>query len=379
LNKPPLLIVSPLYGDVVGGLGGHTRRLARMLGDHFQTRVLSNTDAPVLESESDLVLPLMSRWNDASALMDTITKHAPSGPILWQYVPHMYGRGGVNHALPQVMAQLKKTGRRQVVLAHEIAAGLSLWPHRLYYTFEQRWLWSRVRQLADAIGISTEAWFLHWQHQCPSLAHKLILTPSPSNFDDPQPIAAARLQFRQSLGLSDHCRVLGYFGTVSQAKQLSWVQSAWEQAQTPAAPVALVIVGDTPPLPANHPLKSLFHPLGYCHNEQVRQSMQGIDLLAFPFSDGASERRGSLMCGLAQGRAVITTAGHNTGPTLRKADFMVAVPVDQPQAFAEETRKLIHDEERCQLLGRKGQQAYQEYYSWTKLQQRLLPLLSPPS
>ena len=42
----------------------------------------------------------MDDWHDVGRLHAEIRKCAPDAVLLWQYVPHMYGRGGANRRLP---------------------------------------------------------------------------------------------------------------------------------------------------------------------------------------------------------------------------------------------------------------------------------------
>ncbi|KAB2660092.1 MAG: glycosyltransferase [Verrucomicrobia bacterium] len=92
--------------------------------------------------------------------------------------------------------------------------------------------------------------------------------------------------------------------------------------------------------------------------------LQAVDLLLLPFEDGASERRGSLMAGLAHGVAVVTTTGHNTGTTLRDADFVAHTPVTSPVAFRENVIRWLGDPAGCRELGRRGCEVYRRDYDW---------------
>src|SRR5205085_10919881 len=117
------------------------------------------------------------RWHSRKDLMAAANG---ASPILWQYVPHMYGRGGVNFAVPNAIRALAPR-RHQVVLAHEVAAPLSPWPHRACYAWAHRLQWQVIARNADVIGLSTEAWMSRWLGRYPGVSDKSALIPSPSN------------------------------------------------------------------------------------------------------------------------------------------------------------------------------------------------------
>src|SRR3954451_10721150 len=86
----------------------------------------------------------------------------------------------------------------------------------------------------------------------------------------------------------------------------------------------------------------------------VSRALQASDLLALPFIDGASERRGSLMAGLSHGLAVLTTIGPGTGPTLRKSDAFAAVACDRQDLFTAKVVELLDDEPHRRGLGERA-------------------------
>ena len=119
-------------------------------------------------------------------------------------------------------------------------------------------------------------------------------------------------------------------------------------------------------------LQALYHPLGYLPADQVSAALQGIDVLALPFVDGVSERRGSFMSGLSHGCAIVTTHGHSTGPTLRNADFFQAVAEGQREAFAHSVTALLKDECAWRQLGQRAEAAYRNRYDWPRLAEIIL-------
>lgn len=371
----PLLILSPMHPPARGGLADHTDHLATLLQERFAVTVLTSPGAA--SDRPYRVCGEVTHWRDGVRLLEILDRVSPGGPILWQYVPHMYGRGGVNLGLPGVMRALRRRGRRQVVLAHEVAAGWSAWPHRSWYTLAHRWMWRGVRAAADAVGLSTERWLEHWRRVGPCAAD-LFLAPSPSNVPVVPVAAGHRETWRRRIGLGAARRVIGFFGSPGADKRLDWVLEAWRVARLREPATALVTLGDPAGIRAAGSEAGGYRALGYLSSGEVSEALQGLDGLALPFLDGVSERRSSFMAGLAHGVAVVATTGPATGSGLLGSGAFEAVPEgDGVAAFGAVTAGVLDDAARRGVLGDRARARYRELYDWHCLRERLLPWLMP--
>ncbi len=327
------------------------------------------------------VRPLISNWHDPKEILAAITSTGPASQILWQYVPHMYGRGGVNYAITRVMEELRRQGVRQTVLAHEIAAPLSWQPQRAWYAIRHRRQWQRIMQIADKVGISTEAWLERWSQDEPRWRDKFFLMPSPSSIPVRHFEDGHAQRWKAAHGLPSDARVIAFFGTISGAKQFDWVSAAWQEARkkggTPS-PIALVVLGNREDDPLDLAGIPHFLPLGYVSEDQVSAALQATDLLVLPFIDGVSERRTTFMAGLDHGVAVVTTIGPSTGPMLRAADFFRGTPCDQREEFVRAVDDLIGDEVARRALGSKAREAYRRCFDWNVVVAHLFRQIAPP-
>lgn len=366
--KTDLLIISPEYPPDRGGIADHTQRLARMLSGSCNVSILTSKNES--RPTGGDVHAEIEDWSDMDALYVAMEGIQHVDVVIWQYVPHMYGHGGVNLKLPRALLMLQKHHRPQIVLAHEIAAPYSAWPHRMYYAWAHRSQWRRMVNIADSIGISTEAWLNEWRQLRPDAADKMFLAPSPSNIDVAEVSSDHRQAWRTANGLKPDTRVLGYFGTVSDAKQFHWVTEAWQAAQA-GGPTALVVIGGKPEFTPPSGLAGLYRETGYLAAEEASKAIQALDVLALPFVDGASERRGSFMAGLIHGCPVVSTLGHNTGATLRAADWFAGVPVEEPEAFSKAVADLLGNKSTAADMGRRAAEYYARHYDWMVLSRRL--------
>gem|GEM_PF-541106 len=366
----PIVILSPLLPPMRGGLADHTWLMAKHLSETRPVAVLSSRDVytnapfPIRASVHD--------WEDVAELELEMAATPSDALLLWQYVPHMYGRGGVNRPLIALWKRLKREGLKQVMIAHEIAAPWGRWPNQWWYAWNHRRQWRAIMGLADLIPISTEAWAEQWLRSEPSIARKLLTLPSPSSIERVPVGPNHRVEWRQAQGLSPDAKVMLWWGSVSGPKQLMWVVDAWETACAQLGPVVLCIVGGNPSINLPGSLRSLTRIMGFLKPEEVSRCLQAADLVALPFSDGASERRTTLMAALGHGVAVASTTGHNTGSTLRKADFLSLSPADDALAFTESVLHLLRDNTVRTEMARRGREAHDAAYSWPVVTQKLL-------
>lgn len=365
----PVLILSPDFPPRPGGVADHTVFLAAAFAKDSTVIVLTSTGA---QSHPDYeVRPAIADWHDAGQLIAAVEAAPADALILWQYVPHMYGRGGVNSAVPAVMRHFRSQGRAQKVIGHEICMPWSLWPHRFHYAWAQRRQWRVIAECADLIGMSTEAWIDRWAARWPWLAPKMVLSPSPSNIPVVHCPSGHRDSWRGEHGLPRETPVMTFFGTLSAAKQFSWVESAWRRAQQKECPAALVVLGGKPSLTSGSAIEPMFKPLGRLPPEEISRAFQATDVLLLPFIDGTSERRTSFTAGLSHGLAIATTFGPSTGRSLRQERCFTATDVNDPDAFARSAAELLGNDARRAELGSAARKSYLQNYDWPVVIRRL--------
>lgn len=365
----PIVILSPLLPPMRGGLADHTLLLARHLGEQIPVAVLSSRDV-----YTDAPFPIRAsvhNWDDVNELSLELSATPQDAVLVWQYVPHMYGRGGVNRQLPALWRRLRAEGRKQVMIAHEIMAPWGRWPNHWWYAWNHRQQWRALLDTAHLIPISTEAWHEEWARREPAAAPRMLTLPSPSSIPRVPVGPDHREAWRKAQGLPPDIRILLWWGSVSGAKQLTWVIDAWETACARLGPVALCIAGGSPSINLPGSLRPLARVLGYLKSEDVSRCLQAADLVVLPFSDGASERRTTLMAALEHGIAVASTSGHNTGSTLRAADFLSLTPADDEEAFLEGVTHLLREDDARRTMAARGKAAHDANYSWPVVTARL--------
>ena len=373
-NASPILVVCPDYFPRPGGVSAHTHQLLARLSEERSVRLLTTSDADAKASFE--IHNSVADWQEAGALLETIHKIHPEGPVVWQYVPHMYGRGGVNLRLPGVLKALKSEGRKQFVIAHEIGSGFTDGWRHIPYALAHRIQWRPLVKHADHVGISTEAWLVNRVGAKPPFDGKFLLTPSPSNIPVESVPTDHASDWRKANGFADNIPLMAYFGAMSWHKRFDWVVDAWKAAQHKSRPVGLVIIGAAGDFTPPPNLAPLYKPLGYLDEPDVSRALLASDLLLLPYLDGVSERRGSFMAGVQHGRTVLTNIGEGTGPTLAKSNSFEAVGKLDRDGFIKRAGELISDIARLGEIGNRAAEAYGRDYSWDVVGERILSRLS---
>lgn len=358
---------------MLGGLADHTLLLAQRLAASRRVHVLTSVGA---EKQVGVdVSATVGRWSDFGDLLRQFDALPREAAIIWQYVPHMYGRGGINSSLPTVMGALRAAGRHQIVVIHEMMAPLSWRPRFLWCAWNHRLQWRRIRAVADRLALSTERWIEQWSAREPGLAPKFSLLPSPSNISCVTVSDHHREDWRRRLGWTSEMRVMAYFGSVAAGKKIEWVYRAWEAAESELGPTALVIAGRQRDLIRPESSQRHYRVLGHLPDVEIAGLLRAVDVLVLPFMDGVSERRSSFMASLEAGVPVATTVGFNTGRTLRGADYLAAAAEDDLKGYCDVVVRLLGDEARRRDLGARGQTAYRKCYSWEVVTRRLEGLI----
>ncbi len=208
---------------------------------------------------------------------------------------------------------------------------------------------------------------------------RLAQIPIGSNIEvydaTPQEITAARAEL--SLAAGD-C-LLGYFGFLNESKGADTLLRAL--ADLPEN-VHLVFIGgragssdaannaaflrQLDGLIAQLNLTRRVHWTGFVPARRVSAWLQAADVLAMPYRDGASLRRGTLMAALAHGRPLLTTTPAAPTPELAHGRNVWLVPPDDATALAAASQTLLNDPDLRQNLGREAARTA-ELFTWEKI------------
>lgn len=99
------------------------------------------------------------------------------------------------------------------------------------------------------------------------------------------------------------------------------------------------------------------HATGRVTSERAAEAIDASDVLLFPYPDGISSRRTTVMAGLAFGKAIVTNSGANTESVWARERCVELCPLD-PVILAERVRLIFVDAERRSELGARAERVY---------------------
>ncbi len=396
-NERPLrlVILSPDYPPKQGGLADHTQYLANVLhrfgGCDVRVITTRGPEDGIAASEEEAhprssgisVRRILTRWGwrDMALLAREIARASPDW-VLVQYVPHAYGRRGVNVVFPIALLRERLAGRRLLLLVHELYVdfpdarfSLTFLKHTALAVVQRTMFWLAA-SAARALAVSIEPWTTSLRHIRLLRRVPVFHLPSPSNIE---PVPTDRKGVRQQLGIRETEIVLVFFGMLHVSKKGAWLLRSVEALLDRGIAARLLLIGpglDALCALAADRVRERILVTGYVDATTVSRYLQASDIFLLPTHDGVSTRRSSLMAALSHGLPVVGTSGHLTDAILHSSDAVLLSPADDLDAFLEHVIALAEDVERRRQLAERGHALYREHFSWPVVVKRLLAVLS---
>lgn len=152
--------------------------------------------------------------------------------------------------------------------------------------------------------------------------------------------------------------LIGYFGFMNESKGGETLIRALAELRLRGRNIGLLHiggqVGDSDPtnmvyaarlqqLASELGVVEHVHLTGFLDEQGVSQAFAACDVVALPYRDGASFRRGTLMAALAHGSAIVTTKPRMPIPELADGKNVLLVDPDDPMALAGAIERILAD------------------------------------
>ncbi len=208
--------------------------------------------------------------------------------------------------------------------------------------------------------------------------------PIGSNIKPNIPPDYNRAVWRAALGFSEQDIVVGYFGFLNASKGIDTLLQAVRIARNNDLPVKLLMIGGRTGTsdPANIiyaqevdqmvvelGLLDHIHWTGFVDSAAVSGHLMAADMIALPYRDGASFRRGSLLAALAHGCTIITTYPEMDMPDLCGDEHARLIPPDSPTTLALAIEDLADNPKLRQEMGANAFRLAQQF-TWDRIAQR---------
>jgi glycosyltransferase involved in cell wall biosynthesis len=309
-----------------GGVGDYTARLSDALAALGVPVGILTTQRPGLPHRRTLgssevpVHGLVPAWNVRSwrLVINALAQLGPRPLLHVQFQAGAYNLGGSVHLLP-TLVRTALPSARVVTTFHDFLPP---------YLFPK----------AGPARIAANQWLARSSHAAifTDLADleqagpgvRGYVVPIGSNIDCAPAEEPSRADLRRLLGAADDTLLVGYFGFMNPSKGVPVLLEAIRQVAA-QRPVRLALIGAETGVsnPTDQPeahaiqqairqggLSPLITSTGYLPPADLSAALLACDVVALPFRDGASARRGTLMAALAHGLPIVTTLPSRQSP-----------------------------------------------------------------
>ncbi len=379
-------IITRFLPPRIGGVEDYTFRLAQSLANAgVRVTLISSIQTSAASPGHPLIRlqPAVERW-DRKGIPRLIEMIRVSGADLvhLQFVPHLYGRYGVNWAMASLPAAIRRrTGKPVVTTCHELLshrpAGLKEHLLQTLYRVQARLILRGSSQV-----VTPTEWQERQLHRLfPRLAGKIRRIPVGS----PIPVAQTNSSETRRPDSGNRPFRLGTFGTGHPWWQYEMALRVLKGLQDRSIPSRLICIGDIASAnPAYHrQLLSLETELGLTGSvewtgslpsEQVSRSLQSVDLFLALQRSGVTGRSTALAAALAHGLPILAAGGPDADRWLLDSGAMALVEPNDLPAAIRVTERLFSDPQSRKALGAKAQDLYQRHLSWERIGRRFLDL-----
>jgi len=380
-------IVTGEYYPMRGGVGDFSRELAFGLcrrGHEVHLIIPVNcSHAPHAPSPASCILhPVILHWSYSSLLrIRALARKLNLNLINLQYQTLAYGMTLPIHFLPRL------AGLPVVVTFHDLRV-----PYLFPYAGPLR------RAVVNALAGSAAGVIVTNPEDEQALASRvtchvsrLARIPIGSNFQVNPPPGYDREQWREAMGLGPGEILVGFFGFLNRAKGGQVLIDTMEILVARGLPVRLVLVGGTaPPSPVRDPSvgggaggEGQYHQVlenldpqarlgdrvivtGYLEPPLVSAHLLACDVLALPYSSGATLRSGSFIAALLHGCPIVITEPLVPIPELEDGKNVCLVPREDPRATADAIQELLTAANLLAQLS-SGAQSLAREFEWDEI------------
>lgn len=362
-------IVTPELPPDCGGVGDYTYQVAEALGqsgDGVSVYVPRATDARRGPTGVEIIT-LSDRFGArARRQLSARLNGERSGRLLVQYVPAVFGRRGTNIPFCRWLLGQRRAGTDVRVMFHEPYLYLRWRPDHIVTAFTQRAMAAILLDAATHLYLSTDTWRRYLARLRPEAIQNAVTLPIPSAI--PRVDAAHAVRATRTTSLGRATCLIGHFGSYGNhvAPLLRRILIDVLSADSRVAAICTGAGSDrfARDLLSRHPdLRGRLAASGRASAHDISVQLQACDALVQPYPDGVTTRRTSVMAGLANGCAVVTTDGKLTEDVWRAGDCVAMAAATDIAGLVQRTRELLADAAAREALQARATAAYETHFA----------------
>ena len=361
-------IITCEYPPQVGGVSDYTRLLAQHLraaGDPVQVWA-PTIDAPKEQGIHRVMGAFDARYlREIEGLFDAFPQPRT---FLLQWVPHGYGKRGMNLGFVRWIASQVRRSDRLYLMIHEpyLERGQRSWKLRIL-SLAQRRMMRVLLESASRVFVSIPGWESYLRpYSPPNQTYEWLPIPATIAIQgDKQGIEQARCQFPAKL-------LMGHLGTYSgESRRLLEPSLVKTLQELPDVQVLLIGPGSikcAEELKVQAPeLGTRIQGLGLLADSDLANHISACDVMLQPFIDGVSSRRTSMMNVISRGVPVVSNLGHLSEPLWAESQAIALAPNPDPTQIAAVCTQLLRDQSARHQLAERGLALYRSRFDWPNI------------
>ena len=371
------------YPPGCGGVGDYTAQLAAALAEAGDTVTVfcPPRPMPARDLEAFVELPGVEvvmlddvygstgRRTIEHRLGDQRLSRGPA-TILVQYVPTAFGLRGANIPWCRwLLGRRRRHGDDVRVMFHEPYFEFTWSPIRQNaLAVAERLMARMLLRAASRVYLSTDAWRRYLApHSAGSRPQTFVTLPIPSAIPRCDSSGRHRRRRRQLLGSSTD-QLVGHFGTFG-TEVAPMLTAILPRLMGHRAGIRAVCVGSGSDAfvrslnDAPSTLRGRAVATGRISAHDAAAVLSSCDLLVQPYPDGVTTRRTSIMAGLVNARAIVTTTGHLTEPVWADTGAVGLAAAHDTASFVALAHAFLSDDKEREALAARGEQVYLERFA----------------
>jgi len=384
-----ILFVTAEYPPISGGVGAYTAELGRALVEQgIEVSVLTTYGLPAdsaPKEEHISLYPMLKRWD--GRIWPMVRKIAAQIEADWVHIQYQTGAYSMRPAINFAPLYWQRESNLKLAWTYHDLLVPYLFPKATQAL--RNWVTEFPCTYCDLVIATNQS---DWQQLQPKVAQRSEITcteiPIGSNIKGQQLDEHQRRQQRAKYGYTDGHTILAYFGFLNRSKGVLTLIKTIHRLREQHPNIRLLMIGDK--VGANDPtnfaylqeVENLISELGlgdivqwtgHQDDEEVGANLNAADFLVMLYEDGASLRRGTLMAGLVNGCAIITTTPQAPLPELAHERDLCYVDPGDAQGAAQQIDQLIRNPDLVQQL-RQNAREQSQLFNWQTIAQQHIAL-----
>jgi glycosyltransferase involved in cell wall biosynthesis len=283
--------------------------------------------------------------------------------VILQYTPHAYNRRGITLAINLLPLAIRVVGHARVVVNfHEIAIPLQGSLTRLLGGLWQRLMAFVTATPAHVVTAISSEWPMRLR--AVGVRRPVRVIPVGSNIPLAVLDPGKRELVRKRLGAQSDAMLVASFGSAGPDRDAGLLFEA--VARLPGEfRVQLVWIGKAGPLRAklhDATVKPIW--TGPLSHSDLSRTLGACDILALPYIDGVSAKRGTVAAGLQHGLPIVATSGPGSDSFFEHKINIMLAPVNDRSAFADALRQVLASQELRERLSVAARTLYESHFAW---------------